>query len=223
MCRDRDAGGVKEEGLRRRVSPPQPTRGLWEGRKLPQRVRAELVRKRFWCFETLRPIILVFLSPRVRSLRKSDGFTPNGGAKYKGVAIMSRVGWLFMATWYIWVYELNEKMQKRCTKILPAIKKIAARVYAMLHLDRSHIVTNKKYLQEMKGARAGCATVPSGTAPGQLMSPRVVALSLGSRERDFARRTFINHHLNRLYAVNVSIQCNMAYTFAAIFLVLAVF
>ena len=31
-----------------------------------------------------RPIILVFRHQR--SLRKSDGFTPNGGAKYKGVA-----------------------------------------------------------------------------------------------------------------------------------------
>jgi len=29
-----------------------------------------------------RPNILVF--PHQRSLRKSDGFTPNGGAKYKG-------------------------------------------------------------------------------------------------------------------------------------------
>jgi len=32
-----------------------------------------------------RPIILVFRHQG--SLRKSDGFTPNGGAKYKGVAI----------------------------------------------------------------------------------------------------------------------------------------
>ena len=31
-----------------------------------------------------RPNILVFQNQR--SLRKSDGFTPNGGAKYKGVA-----------------------------------------------------------------------------------------------------------------------------------------
>jgi len=29
-----------------------------------------------------RPIILIF--GHQRSLRKSDGFTPNGGAKYKG-------------------------------------------------------------------------------------------------------------------------------------------
>jgi len=33
-----------------------------------------------------RPIILVFRHQG--SLRKSDGFTPNGGAKYKGVAIL---------------------------------------------------------------------------------------------------------------------------------------
>jgi len=35
-----------------------------------------------------RPIILVFRHQR--SLCKSDGFTPNGGAKYKGVAIFDQ-------------------------------------------------------------------------------------------------------------------------------------
>jgi len=35
-----------------------------------------------------RPIILVFRHQR--SLRKSDGFTPKGGAKYKGVAIFDQ-------------------------------------------------------------------------------------------------------------------------------------
>jgi len=35
-----------------------------------------------------RPIILVFRHQG--SLRKSDGFTPNGGAKYKGVAIFDQ-------------------------------------------------------------------------------------------------------------------------------------
>ena len=35
-----------------------------------------------------RPIILVFRYQRL--LRKSDGFTPNGGAEYKGVAIFSQ-------------------------------------------------------------------------------------------------------------------------------------
>ena len=34
------------------------------------------------------PIILVF--EHQRSLRKSDGFTPNGGAKYKGVTIFDQ-------------------------------------------------------------------------------------------------------------------------------------
>jgi len=35
-----------------------------------------------------RPIILVFRHQG--SLRKSDGFTPNGGPKYKGVAIFDQ-------------------------------------------------------------------------------------------------------------------------------------
>ena len=35
-----------------------------------------------------RPIILVFRHQR--SLRKSDGFTPEGDAKYKGVAIFDQ-------------------------------------------------------------------------------------------------------------------------------------
>jgi len=35
-----------------------------------------------------RPIILVFRYQR--SLCKSDGFTPNGGAKYKGVTIFDQ-------------------------------------------------------------------------------------------------------------------------------------
>jgi len=35
-----------------------------------------------------RPIILVF--EHQGSLRKSDGFTPNGGAKYKGVTIFDQ-------------------------------------------------------------------------------------------------------------------------------------
>ena len=35
-----------------------------------------------------RPIILVFRHQG--SLRKSDGFIPNGGAKYKGVAIFDK-------------------------------------------------------------------------------------------------------------------------------------
>ena len=35
-----------------------------------------------------RPIILVFRHQG--SLRKSDGFTPNGGAKYNGVAIFDQ-------------------------------------------------------------------------------------------------------------------------------------
>ena len=35
-----------------------------------------------------RAIILVFCYQRL--LRKSDGFTPNGGAKYKGVAIFDQ-------------------------------------------------------------------------------------------------------------------------------------
>jgi len=34
-----------------------------------------------------RPIILVF---RHQGLLKSDGFTPNGGAKYKGMAIFDQ-------------------------------------------------------------------------------------------------------------------------------------
>jgi len=34
-----------------------------------------------------RPIILVFWH---QESRKSDGFTPNGGAKYKGVAIFDQ-------------------------------------------------------------------------------------------------------------------------------------
>jgi len=35
-----------------------------------------------------RPIILAFLDQRL--LRKSDGFIPNGGAEYKGVAIFDQ-------------------------------------------------------------------------------------------------------------------------------------
>ena len=35
-----------------------------------------------------RPIILVFR--HIGSLRKSDGFTPKGGAEYKGVAIFEQ-------------------------------------------------------------------------------------------------------------------------------------
>jgi len=35
-----------------------------------------------------RPIILVFRHQG--SLRKSDGFTPNGGAEYKGVALFDQ-------------------------------------------------------------------------------------------------------------------------------------
>ena len=35
-----------------------------------------------------RPIVLVFRHQG--SLRKSDGFTPNGGGKYKGVAIFDQ-------------------------------------------------------------------------------------------------------------------------------------
>ena len=38
-----------------------------------------------------RPIILVFRHQgSLHSLRKSDGLTPNGGAKYKGVAIFDQ-------------------------------------------------------------------------------------------------------------------------------------
>jgi len=39
-----------------------------------------------------RPIILVFRHQG--SLRKSDGVTPNGGAKYKGVAIFDQCGYI---------------------------------------------------------------------------------------------------------------------------------
>ena len=55
--------------------------------------------KRVYCIKTAeriieilshsdRPIILVF--GHKGSLRKSDGFTPNGGANYKGVAIFDQ-------------------------------------------------------------------------------------------------------------------------------------
>jgi len=39
-----------------------------------------------------RPIILVFRHQGL--LRKSDGFTPNGGAEYKGVAIFDQCGYI---------------------------------------------------------------------------------------------------------------------------------
>ena len=40
-----------------------------------------------------RPIILVFRDQGF--LRKSDGFTPNGGAEYKGVAIFDQYAAIF--------------------------------------------------------------------------------------------------------------------------------